>query len=248
MPAFAYNIEACQYIGILYYLAVETPSIAPPLPARIREGLERIATAIRADDWTGAQAAGINPTQLAILTALAGHNQSLGVKEIALRLGVSQPTTTDSILSLERKGLLEKRPAPGDGRSVRIAITAAGKAAIKTGLDTPRAVEQAAAALEGDEQRQLLTLIVSLIRQLQDMDAIPIQRMCVSCRYFRPNIHADAAKPHHCNFVDAAFGQQDLRIDCREHETADPSARAATWAEFHRIPPPTFQTRKETSK
>jgi len=227
---------------------METPSIAPPLPARILEGLERIATAMRADDWTGARAAGVNPTQFAILAALEGRPAGLGVKALALWLGVSQPTATDSILALERKGLVDKRPDPGDGRSVRIVITQAGRAVTAAGADAPRAVEQAAATLAETDQQQLLLLIVAMIRQLQERDAIPIQRMCVSCRHFRPYAHADAARPHHCTFVDAAFGQQDLRIDCREHETADPSVRAATWATFQKDHPSTLQAIKETRK
>lgn len=217
---------------------METPRTAPPLPARVFEGLERIATAIRADDWSRARAAGVNPTQLAILDILEGRPAGLAVRDLATQLGVSQPTATDSILALERKGLVEKRPEPGDGRSQRVQITPAGLSVQMAGAASPGAVAQAAASLPADQQEQLLLLAISLIRQLQDRDAIPIQRMCVSCRHFRPYAHADAARPHHCNFVDAAFGQQDLRIDCREHETADPSVRAATWTVFEGSHPP----------
>jgi DNA-binding MarR family transcriptional regulator len=221
----------------MYITSMETPIIAPPLPARILEGLERIATAIRADDWARARAAGINPTQLAILDGLEGRSTGLVVKDLARQLGVSQPTATDSILALERKGLLEKRAEPSDGRSLRVVITEAGRRTVEAAARQSGAVEQAVGAFEGEEQARMLGLVLFLIRQLQENGAIPIQRMCVSCRHFRPYAHADAAKPHHCNFVDAAFGQQDLRIDCREHETADPSVRAATWAEFHKDHP-----------
>ncbi|QQR36064.1 MarR family transcriptional regulator [Devosia oryziradicis] len=217
---------------------MESPRTAPPLPMRVLEGLERIATAIRADDWNRARAAGVNPTQLAILDVLEGRPAGLAVRDLASQLGVSQPTATDSILALERKGMVEKRPEPGDGRSQRVQITPAGRDAHAARAAAPGAVAQAASALPDDQQEYLLLLVVSVIRQLQESQAIPIQRMCVSCRYFRPYAHADAAKPHHCNFVDAAFGQQDLRIDCREHETADPSVRAATWTAFEGSQPP----------
>ncbi|MFC5387010.1 MarR family winged helix-turn-helix transcriptional regulator [Aquamicrobium segne] len=211
-----------------------TPFAAPPVHARIVEALERIATALRADDWVRARSAGVNPTQLAILRLLDGRGPGWTVKELSLQLGVSQPTATDSILALERKALIEKRTDPVDGRAVRIVITGAGRAVVRAGGEAAGAVDRATAALDDDDQEQLLVQLVSVIRQLQEQGAIPIQRMCVSCPYFRPYAHADAAKPHHCNFVDAAFGQQDLRIDCRDHETADPSVRAATWGEFHK--------------
>lgn len=213
---------------------METPRVAPPVHVRIVEGLERIATALKSDDWVRAQTVGVNPTQLAILRALEGRRSGLAVKELSLQLGVSQPTATDSILALKRKALIEKRPDPGDGRAVRIVITDTGRAAVQAGSGTASAVGRATAALDDEGQEQLLVQLVSLIRQLQEQGAIPIQRMCVSCRHFRPYAHSDAARPHHCNFVDAAFGQQDLRIDCRDHETADLSVRVATWVEFQK--------------
>ena len=213
---------------------MEKPHVVPPVHARIVEGLERIATALKSDDWACAQSVGLNPTQLAILRALETRNRGMAVKELALLLGVSQPTATDSILALERKALVEKHADPADGRAVRVVITGAGRDAVRSGDAAPGAVARATAALEDEDQEQLLVQLISVIRQLQEQGAIPIQRMCVSCQHFQPYAHADAARPHHCTFVDAAFGQQDLRIDCRDHETADPSVRAATWMEFEK--------------
>ncbi|MGV6876641.1 MarR family winged helix-turn-helix transcriptional regulator [Pseudochelatococcus sp. B33] len=199
--------------------------------------MTRIATAMRADDWQRAKAAGINPTQYAILDHLDGRLAGLSVKDLAFQLGVSQPTATDSIGALERKELIMKRPDPDDRRSVHVLLTEAGRAALAAGRAVPGVAEQAVSSLVPDEQEHLLVALITMIRHLQEMNAIPVQRMCVSCRYFRPYAHADAAKPHHCNFVDAAFGQQDLRIDCREHEVADPSFRAATWNAFQKDHP-----------
>lgn len=220
---------------------METPVTPKSLTLRIHEGLERVAMALRADDWVSARAAGVNPTQFAILAALEGRSEGLSVREIAAQLGVSQPSATDSIAALERKGYLERRPAPNDKRSVRIVVTPQGQAPLAAAHNTRSVAEQAAGALDRQQQEELLVSLVTMIRHLQETGAMPIQRMCVSCRYFRPYVHSDAHKPHHCAFVDAAFGQHELRVDCREHETADPSARAATWAAWrkdHSVHPP----------
>ena len=115
-----------------------------------------------------------------------------------------------------------------------VAITQEGLAALKAGSDGESAAERSLDALADHEQEDLLVTLVKMIRTLQEIDAIPIQRMCATCRYFAPFAHSDAARPHHCNFVDAAFGQRDIRIDCRDHETADPASRAATWDAFTR--------------
>ena len=211
---------------------METPKNPTSIQRRIREGLSRVAMVMRADDWNRAKGAGINPTQLAILELLEGRGDGLGVKDIAFHLGVSQPTATDSIAALERKGYVEKRQTENDKRGVRVGITDPGLQTLRAGDVADGLAEQATEALAAHEQEDLLVMLVKMIRQLQVSDAMPIQRMCTSCRYFAPFAHADAARPHHCKFVDAAFGQRDLRIDCRDHETADPAIRAATWAAF----------------
>ena len=216
----------------MYISLMETPKIPSTVNHRIREGLSRIATAMRSDDWDRAKASGLNPTQLAILELLESRQNGLGVREIAANLGVSQPSATDSIAALERKGLLSKGSAGTDRRAVNVAITPEGISVIEAARSSEGVIAQSVDALAGHEQEDLLITLVKMIRHLQDVDAIPIQRMCATCRYFAPFAHSDAAKPHHCHFVDAAFGQRDIRIDCREHETADPSFRAATWDVF----------------
>ncbi|MCY1144320.1 hypothetical protein OWR29_40535 [Actinoplanes sp. Pm04-4] len=45
--------------------------------------------------------------------------------------------------------------------------------------------------------------------------------MCLTCRFFVPEAHPESpGHPHHCNFVDAAFGDAELRVTCPDHETA----------------------------
>nr|WP_245432577.1 MarR family winged helix-turn-helix transcriptional regulator [Mesorhizobium loti] len=188
---------------------------------------------LRVDEWNRAKASGLNPTQLAILGLLEGRgDDGLGVKEVAAHLGVSQPTATDSINALERKNHVAKHPGVTDKRAVRVALTADGLAAIGQTNREQSLAGQALAALGAGEREDLLLALVKMIRHLQETGAIPVQRMCVSCRYFAPFAHADTARPHHCKFVDAAFGQRELRIDCRDHLEADPSSRAATWDAF----------------
>ena len=212
---------------------METPKNATSVNHRIREGLSRVAVAMRSDEWNRAKTAGLNPAQLLLLETPEGRDAGMGVKEIAVHLSVSQPSATDSITALERKGLVEKS-AGADKRAVVVRLTAEGRGILTSSAKAETSAKQAVDALAEHEQEELLVFLVKMIRRLQDIDAIPIQRMCATCRYFAPFKHTDAAKPHHCNFVNSAFGQRDIRIDCREHETADPAFRAATWDAFQR--------------
>lgn len=210
-----------------------------PLPRRLRDGLERLASVLKADQWSAANAVGLNPTQAHVLSFLAGRGEAgLRVKAIAEHLGVTQPTATDSIAALERKGLVAKGLDASDARAVAVRVTQAGRDAVKAiGLST-MATDTALASLSAAEQADLLLLVVKLIRSLQIAGALPEQRACVTCRHFRPNAHPGADAPHHCAFVNAAFGTRHLRLDCGEHETAEPSAQAATWRAFERASAP----------
>ncbi|MFS8047619.1 MarR family winged helix-turn-helix transcriptional regulator [Rhizobium sp. BR 314] len=188
---------------------------------------------MRVDDWNAAKTTALNPTQFAILSLLAARARTgLAVKEIAAHLGVSQPTATDSINALERKGYLRKTPDPRDGRAVSIGLTPEGSEALLAGKAEDGLTAQAVEALDGGEQEDLLLCLIKMIRHLQERDAIPVQRMCVTCRFFSPYAHSDSERPHHCHFVDAPFGQSELRVDCQDHHEADPAARAAAWTAF----------------
>jgi DNA-binding MarR family transcriptional regulator len=204
------------------------------LQLRVRDGLERISSVMRSDMWAAAHELGLNPTQAGILALLASRSKAgIRVKEIAEHLGVSQPTVTDSISALEDKGLVQKLRSTGDARSTLVQITAPGR---KMAISISRSGSEMLAAilsLTVHEQSHLLLSLTKLIRNLQQQGAIPVQRMCMSCKYFRPNIHRDAKHPHRCAFVNAAFGLRDIRLDCSDHELAEPIVQAATWDAFN---------------
>jgi len=98
-------------------------------------------------------------------------------------------------------------------------LTARGAKAGKVESGWPEILAAATKQLSPQEQVSLLTALVKLIRVLQQQGEIPIARMCVSCQHFRPNEHKGGDKPHHCQFFDASFGDQSLRLDCPEYIT-----------------------------
>lgn len=78
----------------------------------------------------------------------------------------------------------------------------------------------AVGVLDEAEAAVFLKALLKVIRQLQERGRISPARMCVTCRYFRPDVHDDPERPHHCAFVDAPFGDRNLRVDCGDHEPA----------------------------
>ena len=201
-----------------------------PSDRQLGFALGRIAAALRAGLWQSAGAQGLVPAQAEILLRIA--RQAARPGEIAAHLGVSAASASDSIAGLVAKGLVARVPDPQDRRARRLVPTEAGKRLAETLADAPTALLGAIAALSPQDQGGLLRALTLLIRALQDVRAIPVQRMCATCRHFRPRVHADPERPHHCAFVNAAFGDADLRLDCGEHEAAPAEEAAAMWRRF----------------
>ncbi len=200
-------------------------------PTNIATGLARIGSFIRAEQWRDSDVSGLTPTQAQILIHLAQRGPAR-VTAVAEEIAVTQPTASDSVAALVRKGLIEKRPDPDDARAVSLHPTRKGKRAADALTLWPDALLAAADTLAPEEQAAFLKGLTKMIRTLQSDGAIPVQRMCATCSFFRPNVHADPAKPHHCAFVDAAFGDASLRLYCGDHVEADTEEGDRNWRRF----------------
>lgn len=200
------------------------------LRERILEGLERLASVIRADSRRSAAPRGLNPAQDAILRLLLTRPAGVRVSALAWHLGVSQPSVTDSVIALERKGLVHRQPDPQDARAV--IIKAAASPQLPEAAVTTSQMAAALKELSEAEQVLLLKALIKLIRSLQLRQVISPQRLCITCKYFRPNVHPEPEPPHHCALVDAPFGDRALRLDCPEHIEAAAEEMARNWASF----------------
>ena len=198
---------------------------------QITAALSRLGLFLRSADWQAARAAGLTPTQAEILAHLARRGPTRGAA-LAEALGVTPATLSDSAAALVAKGLAERRPDPIDARAALLHLTPDGVATTVAMPEAPEALLAGLRAVPPRDRAALLRGLVTLIRSLQEAREIPVQRMCVTCRHFRPHVHADAARPHHCAFVDAAFGDAELRVDCGDHEEVEEEQRARIWARF----------------
>lgn len=201
----------------------------------IATGLVKIGLFLRWHAWRQAEATGLTPTQAQILVHLVRRGPAR-VSALADEIAVTQPTVSDAVAALIRKGHVEKRPDPEDGRAARIHAKKAASRAIMEMEAWPDALLEAADVLDPVEKAALLKGLMKMIRTLQMRGAIPVQRMCATCQYFRPYQHSDAAKPHHCAFVDAAFGNAALRLDCGDHVEADAATQRDSWVRLNQAP------------
>lgn len=203
-----------------------------PLDKRVTIGLAKIGIALKQQAWAEAGGRGLTPTQGQVLALLRANPEGLRLGALAEQLGVTAATTSDSVTALQRKGLVTKESMAGDGRGVIVLLTPTGTREAAAAAAWPDFLLEAVGELSTVEQATFLRALVSMIRTLQEKGRIPVARMCVSCRFFRPYQHDNPARPHHCAFVDAPFGDGELRLDCPDFRTAPDEQAAQTWLAF----------------
>ena len=135
---------------------------------------------------------------------------------LAVELGVSQPTITDSLHALERKGLIERRRALADGRRTAIALAAAAAPVVDELAAADRALLGGVAALDAGRQTATLETLLGLIAHLVGTGTIDVARTCLTCRFHdEPTVGG-----HRCTLLDIDLPPAELRVNCREHEPA----------------------------
>jgi DNA-binding MarR family transcriptional regulator len=204
-----------------------------PLTRRVATGLGKIGLAIKSRAWKEAGVRRITPLQAQTLTILRMRPKSTAtVSEIGVELAVALPTASEVLRVLELRGLIKKQRSKADARTVMVSLTPKGRRKADVAAGWPDFLAAAAAVLPPAEQESLLRTLIKMIRTLQEQGDIPIAKMCVTCKFFHPNVHEEKERPHHCELVNAPFGDRLLRIECPEHQVAEKKERDQTWERF----------------
>ena len=205
-------------------------TIAEPIAEKVVVGLAKVCQVSRHHAWRQATSQSLTPTQGEILSLLrAEQGESRRLSDVAASLGLTLGTVSDSVRVLVEKSLVFKKQSKQDGRVIELRLTAGGRCAADRFSCWSDVLLTSVEGLSSSEQEVLLRALMKVIRAFQVRGEIPIARMCVSCEYFRPNVHADHERPHHCNLVDAAFGDRHLRLDCPEQVPAESDELEKVW-------------------
>ena len=111
---------------------------------------------------------GMRGTQFALLRAIAAMPEPF-ITEIGRILGMDQTTVTRNVEKLEKSGLVETGPKPGDTRKKMVRLSASGKARLAAA--EPCWAEAQQALLDGlgeDEARELLRLLAKVSALAQE--------------------------------------------------------------------------------
>ncbi len=192
--------------------------------AKLVAALERLSRVFQLLLRDAAREHGLSPIQAQFLVHLLFHDLELRrVGRLAREFDLTRATVSDAVGALERKGLVSREPWPGDGRVATLRLTPAGKALAGELSTWAEVIRERLEGTPAEEKEVVLRFLMGLIGSLQRAGVISVARMCVTCRFFRPDAHPGGDAPHHCALLDAPLAVADLRTDCPEHEPATAS-------------------------
>jgi DNA-binding MarR family transcriptional regulator len=98
------------------------------------------------------------PATARVMTML--DREGVRVVDLAARLQLTKQSASELVATLERSGLVERRPDPTDGRAKLVVPTAEGERAMRVGFDIAQRVHRRWTDLVGEEE--MATLMRSL--------------------------------------------------------------------------------------
>ena len=188
---------------------------------KIVASLERISQVFRVLLRGEAQGYGLSPIQALFLVHLLHHGPALRrVSQLAREFDLTRATVSDAVGSLEEKGLICREPWPHDMRVTTLCLTPAGEYTTRELAAWANVVEEHLTGRSPEEKEMVMRFLIDLIGSLQKSSMISVARMCVTCRFFRPDAHPGEDSSHHCGLLDVPLAGSELRTDCPEHELA----------------------------
>lgn len=183
--------------------------------SKIVASLERISQAFRVLLWNESKEFSLSPIQVQVLIFLLHHSEEKRkVSYLAEEFNMTKATISDTIKTLDQKGLITKEYEQRDTRSYVIHLSDKGKQiAGQTALFT-REIQIPIDKLNSDDKENLLLSLLGIIRHLNKTGVISIQRMCFTCSHYRPNHHGEK---HFCQLLNQKLANTELRVDCPEH-------------------------------
>ncbi len=189
------------------------------LESKIVAAFERVAQAFRVLLWQESKVLGLSPIQIQVLIFLLHHAaEKRKVSYLAAEFNLSKATISDTIKTLDQKGLLEKEYLPQDTRSYILHLSAQGEKLAQQAALFANDIQQPIDRLTLGEKERLFAQLTGIIDHLNKAGVISIQRMCLTCSFYVAHRNG---MPHYCRLLEKALEQAELRIDCPEHHPVE---------------------------
>lgn len=190
-----------------------TVSPSSDLDRKVLAAVERLGRALRAARQEVATRHEVSLLGLSVIETLA-NGRPRRVGDLAAELDVSQPTVSDAVTVLDKRGLIRRDRDPADLRSTLVALTNDG-GRLAIGIAAELAPLLAARAGTVDDRATTLRVLLAEIARLQAAGVITVNRSCLTCRHYQPPGPRSSAR---CLLLASSLPDRDLRVDCHEHE------------------------------
>jgi DNA-binding MarR family transcriptional regulator len=182
---------------------------APDAAASLRQ-LSRLSSLWRAADFDH----GLNPVQWETLRFLKMANRfSRTPGALTKYLGATKGTTSQTLQSLTKKGLVSKQAHADDQRSVTLALTAQAMQILE--LDQRRFAETALEALKPKAQKRFAQVLDALVRAEALRLGVQSFGACGDCSYFRQGKKDEAS---HCMRFEVKLEADEENLLCFAHQ------------------------------
>jgi len=175
--------------------------------------LERIGRLSRADEKSG----DLYPVQWTALRYLARANRfSRTPMALSRYLGATRGTTSQTIMALERKGYVKRRPSTRDKRSVELRLT--DKAAKALAKDPIMALASSMDRTLGAEGSAFRAQLVRVLESLVEQNGGRKFGECHTCRHFMRKGSVAHPDGHYCGLLKIPLSDSDSERICVEQE------------------------------
>ncbi len=172
--------------------------------------LERIANLLRAEERLLGGKLGLQPVHLQVLRYLSRANRySDTPMSVTDYFALTKGTTSQTLIILEDRKLIVRKPDTHDGRKVHLQLTPAGKR-ILSRLMPSGLFKKAQKHLPPG----LVTHLEALLRAMQAAGGHRSFGVCHTCRFFKSD-----AQEYRCGLTDENLTSKDATLICREHSS-----------------------------
>jgi DNA-binding MarR family transcriptional regulator len=198
------------------------------LDAKIVAALDRIGEVLHVVARRAAEAHDLSVTQMRLLTRLyAGPPPAATTTALAREFELSDPTVSDALAALRRKGLVEREQDQADRRQYRLQLTSAGQGVARSVSRWTAPAEVTTAQIDRANGEQLLAALLDVLGRMCAAGLVDVARACTTCRYLRPGTESGTGTPYRCELFNYPLSIADLRVDCAQHESLHDAAPAA---------------------
>ncbi len=184
------------------------------IESKIVVALERISEAFRVLLWQESKANNLSPIQIQVLIFLLFHNtEKCKISYLSKEFNMTKATISDSVKILFEKNLIEKTNDTIDTRSFSISLTNKGKKIAQQSSSFAGVIEKPIINFTAKQKDILLVSLLELINKLNQEGVITVQRMCLTCKFYNKS-----KASHYCNLLNKHMQNNELRVDCPEHQ------------------------------